>query len=176
MTAIAKEYGTALFMLACEKNKQEEYAAALDELKSAFDDNPDYILFLTSLSIPLSERLEAIEKAFAGRLPEDVVSYMQLLCEKGRIGFFYEAAEEYRKLLDESMRVSKAKITSAAELSEEEKAALVKKLEDMNKTSVEAEYFVDESLIGGVVAEIDGKVMDGSLRSRLRDIKEVING
>ena len=176
MTEIGKEYGTALFMLACEQDKKEEYAAALDELKRDFDENPDYIVFLSSLSIPLSERLGAIEKAFSGKIPEDVVSYVQLLCEKGRISFFYESAEEYGKLLDESMKVSKAKVVSAAELSEEEKKALKEKLENMNKTSVEMEYSVDEALIGGIIVEIDGKVMDGSLRSRLRDIKDVING
>ena len=176
MTEIGKEYGTALFMLACEKNSQEEYAKALDELRNVFEENPEYMVFLASRSIPMSERLAAVEKAFSGKLPEDVVSYVQLLCEKGRISFFDESAEEYKHLLDESMKVSKARITSAAELLDEEKEALKNKLEKMSGTSVVMEYFIDESLIGGVVAEIDGKVLDGSLRRRLRDIKDVING
>ena len=176
MTEIGKEYGTALFMLACENNRQEEYAAALDELKKVFEENPEYMMFLASRSIPMSERLEAVEKAFAGNMPEEVVSYVQLLCEKGRISFFDESAEEYKHLLDESMKVSKAKITSATELSEDEKEALGNKLEKMSGNSVVMEYFIDESLIGGVVVEIDGKVLDGSVRSRLRDIKDVING
>ena len=176
MTETSKEYGTALFMLACEKKRQDEYAMALDKLICAFAENPEYIDFLASLSIPVSEKLEAVEKAFSGVVPEDVLSYVQLLCEKGRVRGFNDSAEEYKRLLDESKRVSKAKVTSAAELLESEKEALKDKLEKISKTSVELEYFVDEALIGGVVVEIDGKIIDGSLRSRLHDIKEVING
>lgn len=176
MTEISKEYGTAMFMLACEKNLKEEYASALEEINIAFEENPEYPIFLASLSIPLSEKLNAIEEVFSEKVPTDVVSYVQLLCEKGRIKFFGDSVKEYRKLFDESKRVSKAKVISATELLENEKEALKKKLEKVNNTSVEMEYFVDESLIGGVVVEIDGRIMDGSLRSRLHDIKEVISG
>jgi len=175
MTEISKEYGAALFMLACEKDMKEEYGEALETLKRSFEENPEYLSFLASLSIPLSERLNAVEQAFSGKIPEDVVSYLQLLCEKGRISCFYDSAEEYKNLLDESKRISNAKITSAVELTDEEKEKLKNKLEAMTRSAVSMEYFIDESLLGGLIAEIDGKVLDGSLRTRLHDIKEVIN-
>jgi ATP synthase F1 delta subunit len=120
-------------------------------------------------------RLGAVEAAFGAYVPEDVVSYIQLLCEKGRISCFYDSVEEYNKLLDESERISNAKITSAVPLTDEEKQKLKEKLQDMCERAVEMEFFVDEAIMGGIVAEIDGRVLDGSLRSRLRDIKEVIN-
>ena len=37
------------------------------------------------------------------------------------------------------------------------------------------EYSVDETLLGGLIVELDGKIMDGSVKNRLREIKEVIN-
>ena len=61
------------------------------------------------------------------------------------------------------------------ELTDEEKQKLIKKLESMEKGSVRAEYFVDGSILGGLIVEIDGKIMDGSLRHRLHDVKEVMN-
>ncbi|MBE7012093.1 MAG: ATP synthase F1 subunit delta [Ruminococcaceae bacterium] len=176
MTEISKEYGTALFMLACEKNSREDYALGIERLKDAFEENPEYLDFLASLSIPASEKIAAIERAFSGIVPEDVVSYVKLLCERGRIRCFIDSATEYKRLLDESKRVSVAKVTSATELLEKEKVALKNKLEKISKTSVEMEYLIDKSLIGGVIVELDGKIIDGSLRSRLQDIKEVING
>ena len=175
MTEISKEYGTALFMLACEKDKKHEYADAISVVKGVFADTPEYIDFLASRGISLRERLSAIEEAFANNIPEDVVSYLQLLCEKGRISGFFESAEEYEKLLDASEKISNAKVTSALELTEEEKTALKSKLEKICKTTVTIEYLIDESLIGGIIVETDGKVLDGSLRNRLREIKEVIN-
>ena len=175
MTAIIKEYGTALFMLAREEGKAKEYAVALEEIKKIFIDNPLYVAMLSSPSIALSERLNAIDEAFKGNAPEDVVSYLKLLCEKGRIIDYNESVAEYQCLLNEYERVFTAKVTSAQELTEDEKTKLIQKLNKAYLGEIKAEYFIDSTLIGGVIVEIDGKVMDGSLRRRLQDVKEVIN-
>ena len=175
MTEIAKEYGSALFMLACEENEKQNYAKALGTCKHAFLEHPEYIELLSSPSIPLKERLSVIENAFSGVIPEHVLSYLQLLCEKGRMPYFMESVEEYQQLLDASERIVNAKVSSAVELTEEEKKKLISKLELMEKGKVRAEYFVDATLLGGLIVEVDGKVMDGSLRHRLHEVKEVMN-
>ena len=79
MTQTGREYGTALFMLALEKDKKHEYRDALETVCSIFKAEPEYIEFLASPSIPMSERLGAVEAAFGAYVPEDVVSYIQLL-------------------------------------------------------------------------------------------------
>lgn len=175
MQEISKEYGAALFMLASEEEKTEEYQAALDVVVQAFSDNPEYISLLATPAIALSERLDIIEQAFSGRIIEDVVSYLKLLCEKGRIIHFNDSVLEYKSLLEESKRIKNAKITSAVELTAEERDKLKNKLETMSRSTVNIEYYIDESLLGGVIAEFDGKVLDSSLKTRLRDIKEVIS-
>jgi len=175
MTEISKEYGTALFMLACETDSKKEFGASLEAVAQAFRENPGYMEFLASPSIPKSERLAAIGEAFGGSCPQEIVSYVQLLCEKGRISCFFESAEEYMSLLDASEHVQTAKVTSAVELTADEKEALKKKLEELNKCTINMEYFIDESLLGGIIVETDGRIIDGSLRKSLRDIKEVIN-
>ena len=116
-----------------------------------------------------------IEEAFGNTLPEHVLSYLKLLCEKGRISHFTESVEEYTALLHASRKIATAKITSAVALTEAEKEKLIKSLEAMKKCKVQAEYFVDSTLLGGLIVEVDGKVMDGSLRHRLHEVKEVMN-
>lgn len=176
MTEISKEYAGALFMLACEKEKKSEYKDALIVLQEAFLQEPQYLVFLSSPSIPVSERQEAIKGAFSGRVPEDVLSYLLLLCEKGRIDCFLDSVEEFCALFDASEKQINAKVTSAVELSVAEREKLLEKLEKMSKTNVNMEYVLDPSILGGVVVEMDGRVLDGSLKSRLRDIKDVMNG
>ncbi len=175
MNDISKEYGAALFILACEESKTEEYGKELDFLKNTFEESPEYLEFLGSPGIPLGERLSAVETAFADCVSENVLSYVQLMCEKGRIDGFFDAAEEYKALLDASKHVSLAKVTSAVELTEGEKTKLYNKLKAMSKGDVTMKYSVDSSLIGGLIVELDGKIMDGSLRNRLREVKDVIN-
>ena len=175
MTEIGKEYGTALFMLAVEFGEQKKYAESLELVKNAIDDDPLYLEMLSSSSIPLAERLDAIEKAFGEAVPEHVLSYLKLLCEKGRISSFTESVSTYKSLFEASERVSDVKITSAVELTEEEKQKLITKLEETHKLKVCAEYHIDENLLGGLMVEFDGVIMDGSLRHRLYDIKEVMS-
>lgn len=173
---MSKEYGEALFMLAAECNAADEYSAALDMVLSVFDENPEYVDFLATPSIPKTERIDALEKAFSDAVPEHIVSFIALLCERGRIREFGGCVKEYKELLDASKRISVAKVVSSVELTDGEKEKLRTKLEKMSGQSVILECSVDESLLGGIIIEMDGKVMDGSVRSRLQEVKEVISG
>lgn len=175
MAEISKEYGTALFMLACEKEAKKEYGDALQIVANAFRDNPEYPMLLASPGIPLEERLAVIDAAFAAQLPEDVVSFLKLLCERGRIPCFGEAAEEYSRLYDASEHIAQAKVVSAVDLTEEEKTALRAKLEAMCHSAVSLECSTDPSLIGGVIVEVDGRILDGSVRHHLNVVKDVIS-
>ena len=175
MSEIGKEYGAALFLLACEQDTLTDCAAGLATVKSALDRQPDYADLLTSPSIPLSERLAALSAAFADSLPEAVLSLLQLMCEKGRLACFAEAVEEFTALLNAHNRVSKAQVVSAAALTDDQKKKLQQKLEQYTKGRVEATYTTDPTLLGGLIVDLDGKVLDGSIQGRLRDIKDVIN-
>ncbi len=175
MTDLGKEYGTALFMLACEEDNKKSYAEALDFIKEAFLNNPQYEELLSSPGIPLKERLDIIDIAFSSSVPEYVLCYLKLLCEKGRILCFGESVDEYKALLDAAERISNVKITSAVELTDEEKEKLKAKLETLEKGKVNAEYFINDALMGGLIIEMDGRIIDGSLRHRLQEMKDVMN-
>lgn len=175
MTEIGKEYGAALFMLACEEHARETYGESLKLIKGIFKEEPDYAELLSSPGISLQERLHVIDVAFSDKVPEHILSFIKLLSEKGRISCLMDAIEEYEALLDASRHVYNARVTSAVALTEDEKRSLVGKLEKMSKGTVLAEYFVDEALLGGLIVEMDGKIMDGSLRHRLVEMKEVMN-
>lgn len=175
MTEISKEYGTALFALARENGAEKAYAEALEEVMAVFRAYPAYMDLLASPSIPLTERTDALSQAFGSALPEHIVSFLSLLCERDRIRELESCVKAYRQLFDEFNRVSVAKVVSSIELSEQEKTRLKEKLEKLNGHSVILECSTDRSLLGGMVIEMDGKVMDGSLRRRLREVKDVIS-
>ena len=173
MTATYKEYAQALFLLACEKEKEEDYAGELCSVKALFSENPEYTDFLSCPSIPYPERKEAITSAFGG-YEEDIVSFLCIMCECGRIRELFECIEEYKRLLDFKKKVKNVRVRSFAPIGEEERARLKSKLEKIHNCSVSVEYELDSSLIGGLVIEIDGKIIDGSVKTRLEQVKGVI--
>lgn len=175
MTEISKEYAEALFSLACETGEEKKVLSALEGAQCVFEENPELMELLSSPGIPLSERVDAIEQIFLGTLPEDVLSFMQLLCEKRRIRAFPDCVKEYKRLLDQRNAVVTAKVKSAVSLTDAERMALKQKLEKISGSTVLLDCAVDPAILGGVVVELNGTVMDGSLRHRLREVKEVMN-
>ena len=124
MNSQVNEYAEALFLLACETKNEDEVLNALELLKDVLNENTEYIDFLLTPSIPLGERLDAIDEAFEKTMPEYVVSFIKLLCEKGHIDSIFECIGEYKELYDNARKVMTAKVTSATELTGEEKNAL----------------------------------------------------
>ena len=173
MTSLANEYAEALFLLAAETGRETAFRAELSRIAPYFTE--EYLAYLSSPAVPLTERTEAIRRAFGGAVSGEVLSFLCLLCEKGRMGIFHEALAEYEKLEDKSRRVTAARVTSALPLSEGEKARLVAKLEGISGKRVTASYETDPALLGGVVVEMDGTTYDGSLRFRLQDVKDEIS-
>ena len=174
MNDAAKEYGTALFTLACEEKQIESYAKGLEVVLKAFKDEPEYLSFLSSPNIPVQERLASVEAVFAQDIPEYVISFLQLLCEKGSLKYFFDAQATFCSLFDASRQMLHVTVKSAVPLTNKEKERLKEKLEMIHKQTVEIEYIEDAALIGGMIVEADDKVLDGSLRYRLQQVKEVI--
>ena len=169
-----KEYAEALLMLAIEDGQTEDYRNKLLTVKESIEANPEYIDFLRSPAISLNERLLAIDEAFGAFLPENILSFIKLLCENGHIRELISSINEFSKLADAMLGKASLNVYSAVELSKEQQDILCQKLNKVTGKTVEPIFTVDPSLIGGIKIEIDGKTYDGSIKTRLRDIKDVI--
>ncbi len=174
MSEISKEYAKALFMLAAENKQEETYGEALDAVLTLFSENPQYMQLLSHPGIPLEERFKALEQAFSDAVSTHVLSFVKLLCEKNHVKLFDACVGEYQDLLNAMKKSSNAKVTSAIALTEDEKEALIKKLETISGHSVTLECFVDPSILGGLIVEIDGKMVNASIKGHLKDVKDVI--
>ena len=89
----------------------------------------------------------------------------------GRIHTLKDCISDYKKLSEAADGVSTAEVISAVELTEDEKTALKSKLEGLCGHRVELDCSVDKSLIGGVKVTVDGKVIDGSVKQKLHELK-----
>ena len=173
MKETSKEYAQALFMIAKERDMVDAYSDTLKEIRLLFEENGEYIEFLSSPAVALSERLSAIDEAFGG-YTEEIVSFLKLLCETDHIKDIFECIEEFifmENVLEKSTQVS---VYSSVPLTDEQKEKLVKKLENkLGKTVIPA-FEEDKSLLGGIKIVMEDEVLDGSVRKRLKDLKEVI--
>lgn len=172
MSAIGTEYGNAIFLLAREQNNLDEVAEALENCSKLFDEVPMYVDFLATPGIPIEERIGAISGAFHGRVPDCVSDFICLLTEKGYIRSLPDCLNEFEKQYNLLNNISIAEAFSARELSREECEKLKARLEASTGRRIKLRTRVDESIVGGMIVKIDGRLYDGSLRSRITEILE----
>lgn len=175
MTKMSNEYADALFSLAMELHAEEETLSALHLIRDAFASEPQALALAASPSIPKSERLQVLEEAFAASVPQHVMGFLHVLCSNGHIRAFEDSVKDYEELYNSARKLSTAYVTSAVALNDAEKEQLRTKLEKKLGRTIRLECAVDETLLGGLIVQVDGKVIDGSLKHRLHEIKEVMN-
>jgi F-type H+-transporting ATPase subunit delta len=165
---ISNTYAEALFELAVESNKTDDFYAQIDMLEKLFSDNPEFIHLLNHPHITKEEKLDAIEKTLKGRVDDEIVGLLRVVTEKDRAGEIGAIFGNFRRKVYDFKKIGVVYITSAADLNEAQK----KKIEDkLLKTtgfnSLETHYSVDEKLIGGMVIRIGDRVVDSSVRSKI---------
>ncbi|MDQ4018512.1 MAG: ATP synthase F1 subunit delta, partial [Actinomycetota bacterium] len=103
---------------------------------------------------------------------ELVRNFVRLVAEKDRIGELNAIYREWERLLAAEERVIEVELTTAVELSDEEAAGIVLKIEQATGRTVEAIRRVDPDLIGGLVLQAGSLRIDGSVRGRLEGLRQ----
>ena len=173
---VSLEYAEALFILSCEEGIEQECLAQLGVIKEILANEGYLVLLLSSPNIDKEEKLGVVDAVFGGIACEHIVSLLKLLCEKGRAELIPLVLENYEALYNQVKRVVCAKVTSAVELCEGEKASIIAKLEKKLGQRVALECVVDPQILGGAIIETENTVIDGSLRRKIQEVKEVIKG
>lgn len=175
MNHTSREYAEALFAMALEEEKTPDYAGGLALVEEALADNPGFLNLLASPAISREERAEVLERAFQERIPLPELILLKMMVSRGHARSIPEMIACYRDLERAQRGESLARVTTAAPMTEEETEKLRQKLEKKFGRRMILETAVDPSLIGGVRVETEGRVLDGSIRTRLQEIKEVMD-
>jgi len=102
------------------------------------------------------------------------VNLVNLLIERRRVGLLPGIFEEYLRLLDIDRGVQRAQVVTAVALTEEDRLHLEARLSGITGKKTVVTATVDPAVIGGVIARFEGKLLDGSTRSRLEALKQEI--
>jgi F-type H+-transporting ATPase subunit delta len=172
---IAKRYAKALFNLAQEDGKVEQYGQELDAFVRLTGELPD---LANAIQNPLYTEAarKSVFHSVADRmgLTPILKSFINLLIEKKRVQNVAEIAEYYHKLIDAHANIARAQIRAATDLDEAVIKEVAQTLETMTGKTVVVEFQQDSSLIGGIVAKIGDVVLDGSVRRQLLNFKETM--
>ena len=174
MTTTSKEYAEALFELAAGDQVLQETSDGLVTVISALEQTPEYRQLLSSAAVGKAARIEALENAFRGKIPDVLLGVLRMMVSRGHVSALDGMAREFEELSRQYRGESVALVTSAVPLKEAE--AIRAELEKRFGRQISLRCELDPSLIGGVRVEVEGRVIDGSIRNKLEQIKDVMNG
>lgn len=170
---LAKRYARALLEVAKERNEIDRVENELHAVARLWATVPELRLVLGDPARSRAEKQSILEKLFAARVSHVVLRFLAIVLEKGRFARIEEIAAIYDELSDELQGIARARVTSAMPLEPGERDALVARLRKFTeRPNVILDEKVDPDLLGGVIVRIGDQVIDGSVRGRLRALRE----
>ena len=134
MTKTAKIYGDSLYDLAAEEKLTEEILPQMEQVAVLFKENPDYLTLLSEPSIPKTERVGLLDKAFEGQLSLYLLNFLKLLCESGMLREYRDSCRQFKARYNEDHNIAEAVVTTAVALTEAQAQALKERLEKKKRS------------------------------------------
>jgi F-type H+-transporting ATPase subunit delta len=179
-SAIANRYAVALADVLAKPGAAQSPESALEQLRS-FDqmlrESEELRNVLVSPTVGLAQKRKLAE-TLGQRVGVSgpVRNLLFILIDHGRIGVFSEVVAAYAAALDERRGVARIRVASALPMPDDQRNQVIEKFRRITGRAVEADFESDESLLGGSVVRVGGKVYDGSLRSQLAALDRAMAG
>jgi F-type H+-transporting ATPase subunit delta len=169
----ARRYGRALLEVAFQSaqgdpgglRRELAAAAALIEAQGELSEA------LASPAVPWEAKRKVVEAVWSGASPL-LRRLLVLLVERGRIALLPAIADTYALLWNAARGVLPAEATSAVALSPEQLEAVQRALGRATGRDVELSATVDPQVLGGLLVRVGGQIYDGTVRGRLRALRE----
>ena len=125
-----------------------------------------------------AEQKRAVLDAIVERtgVSRPVRNFVAVLIDKRRTRFLSEIVKQFAHHLNERLGIAEAQVTSARELTVQERAELEADLSRVTGKTVRANYEQNPALLGGAIARVGSTVYDGSVRGQLERIRQQLVG
>ena len=99
------------------------------------------------------------------------INLMLLLTSRNQVHILPSVADRFQEMMDAHNGVARAEAVSAVPLTDEQRGKVADALADFSGDDVRLTNRVDPEILGGMVIRIGDKVLDGSARTRLQNMR-----
>ena len=154
-----------------ENSQTEEMVSEVKQLLELINDSPELEKALSSPILETDAKKKIILEIFSNKINSSLLNFLKLLADRQRIGILTSILDRFLEIYRENSNIALATVTSAVELTEEQKGLITQKIINIAGTEkLELVTKIDPSLIGGFVASVGSKVIDASLASQIRKL------
>ena len=172
MKSASLQYANALADVVVPQGAAEPAGKQLEQFAAAYRESPELQNFLSSPAVTKEDKRGVLEK-IASRMGAGKIirNFLFVVSDHGRASEVPEIAEAFAQVVRQRQGVAEAQVYSAARLTEAQKTELTQALTRLTGKTVDPNYFVDPDLLGGALVRVGDTIYDGSLRSRLEQMR-----
>ena len=172
-SVIARRYAKALLLIGKEDGQAEPYREELDGVIRLLDQNPAFEETINNPLFDSARRTRLFTTVIdALEISNVMKAYLHLIFKKHRFNEIRAVSEYYNQMADELQGVVRADLVSATALSTETYEQIQQALGKMTGKDVVLEARQDPEIIGGIVTKIGDLVLDGSIKTQLKNMRE----
>jgi F-type H+-transporting ATPase subunit delta len=171
---IADRYASAIFELAAEQDRLDEIGQELKDIAHAIREYPDLAKLLAHPLVGQADKAETLLSLAVGAT-ETTRNFLKVVVDKGRETALPDIATAYSIRLDARLKRAQAVATTATALDDEARAHLQQQLSSYLAQDVTLESRVDPTILGGVIIRVGDRLIDGSIKGRLRELAASLN-
>ncbi len=157
-----------------ERQELDRWQADLKKIASLREDTA-FTMLMESPKLHFNDKARLLSERLGDMNPL-ALNFVYLLVAGGRFSMVGEIADEYQQLLNSYRGIEEAEVITAIPLDDEDKRSLEKHLAAVVGKKLVIKSGVNPEVVGGIVAKIGGKLLDGSTRSRLEALKKEMSG
>jgi F-type H+-transporting ATPase subunit delta len=161
----ARRYARAVFDIALERKELDKWQSDLKKIAALGEDSA-LLALMENPKVGFEGKAKLLAEGL-GKVNPLALNLVYLLVTRGKLGMAAEIAEEYQRLLDSYRGIEHAEVITAVPLDDQDKKKLEEHLGAVVGKKVVLKARVDSSIIGGIVARVGGKLLDGSTHSKL---------
>jgi F-type H+-transporting ATPase subunit delta len=172
---IAATYAASLFELASMTDTVSAADQQLGDVVKTIRGHVDLRDALSGAAVPAEKKRDVLREIFGASITPAVLSIVQLVVENGHVDELGEVAAVYAALVEDKLGIVPAEVVTAVPLTDALRASISEKLSSSLGKRVELRERVDDSILGGIVINVAGRVLDGSLRKQLLDVRSALS-
>jgi F-type H+-transporting ATPase subunit delta len=166
------QYANALADIALAQGAAEPAAKQLTDFGAAYAQSAELRTFLASPAVTIESKHAVIEKITKRLGASKIIrNFLFVITDHRRTQLIPEILATFQQVIRQRQGVAEAQISSAVELSAAQKKELAATLAKLTGKKIETKYSLDPALLGGAVVRIGDTIYDGSLRSRLNEMR-----
>ena len=176
--ATARVYARSLFDLANKHGGQAEIEATVAELEDILEiarSDARFAEFLSSPSISSADRAKSLAKIFQGRVSDLTFKFLQVLNEKDRIGHLSSIATAFDQESQEKFGRVEVDVFTVEPVTPDLLRTMKERLTKVMGKDVVLHPYTDANMIGGVKFRIGDQLIDASVATRLRKLKDQLD-